>query len=127
MMGTLFVLDAYDCRNMPKGTKQLLEWALEAVKEAGMRPIETVAQHFGRDEWQDNMGDSVVTLIVPLTESHLAIHTWPHYSFVSVDLYTCGAFEPALEAITNLEHLLDPRRREFNYYFRGRQIRKEER
>jgi S-adenosylmethionine decarboxylase len=25
-----------------------------------------------------------------LAESHIAIHTWPEYKFVSVDVFTCG-------------------------------------
>ena len=125
MMGTLITLDAYNCRNMPKGQQQLLEWALEAAREAGMQPIESLARHFSRDEWRSDMGDSVITLIVPLTESHLAIHTWPHYGFVSVDLYTCGKFEPALEAVKNIEYRLDPKRSELNFYWRGRYVRRE--
>ena len=32
-----------------------------------------------------------VSGVVVITESHLAIHTWPEHAFASVDLFTCGA------------------------------------
>lgn len=124
MMGTLVILDAYECRNIPKGQRQLLEWALEAVREAKMRPVETVARHFSRDEWQSECGDSVMTLIVPLMESHLAIHTWPTYQFVAVDLFTCGDFQAAYEAVCALERRLQPKRGGVHCIFRGKQIKK---
>lgn len=31
-----------------------------------------------------------VSGVVVISESHLAIHTWPEYGYASVDLYTCG-------------------------------------
>ncbi len=31
-----------------------------------------------------------VTGVVVVAESHLAIHTWPEFGYVSVDLFTCG-------------------------------------
>lgn len=31
-----------------------------------------------------------VSGILILEESHFAIHTWPEYNYVSVDLYLCG-------------------------------------
>ncbi|MFQ5766735.1 MAG: adenosylmethionine decarboxylase [Acidobacteriota bacterium] len=31
---------------------------------------------------------------VVISESHLSIHTWPEYGYVSVDIYTCGGLDP---------------------------------
>lgn len=37
--------------------------------------------------WRIYPGVSVVAIIL---ESHVAIHTWPEYSFATLDVYTCG-------------------------------------
>lgn len=31
-----------------------------------------------------------VSGVVIISESHLAIHTWPEYGFAAIDLFTCG-------------------------------------
>lgn len=31
-----------------------------------------------------------VSGVIVIAESHVAIHTWPEYSFASIDIYTCG-------------------------------------
>ena len=31
-----------------------------------------------------------VSGVVVISESHLAVHTWPEYGYASVDIYTCG-------------------------------------
>ena len=31
-----------------------------------------------------------VTGVVAIAESHLCIHTWPEYSYASVDIFSCG-------------------------------------
>src|SRR5690554_8003446 len=31
-----------------------------------------------------------VSGVVVISESHLAIHTWPEYGYAAVDVYTCG-------------------------------------
>ena len=37
-----------------------------------------------------------VSGVVIISESHLAIHTWPEYAYAAVDLFTCGtACDPA--------------------------------
>ena len=31
---------------------------------------------------------------VVISESHLAIHTWPESGYVAIDIYTCGGLDP---------------------------------
>tara|TARA_B100001167_G_C16644750_1_gene245764 strand:+ start:229 stop:624 length:396 start_codon:yes stop_codon:yes gene_type:complete len=31
-----------------------------------------------------------VTGVVSIAESHLCVHTWPEYSYASVDIFSCG-------------------------------------
>ena len=31
-----------------------------------------------------------VTGVVAIAESHIAIHTWPEYSYAAADIFTCG-------------------------------------
>src|SRR5258708_7150751 len=37
-----------------------------------------------------NFNPHGISGVVVIAESHLAIHTWPEYSFASIDIYTCG-------------------------------------
>ncbi|MGC8982832.1 MAG: adenosylmethionine decarboxylase [Desulfurococcaceae archaeon] len=53
----------------------------EAVKIGGFTLLDIKA-------WKINPGVSVVAVIL---ESHISIHTWPEYSFATVDVYTCGS------------------------------------
>ncbi|MEK7288151.1 MAG: adenosylmethionine decarboxylase [Elusimicrobiota bacterium] len=40
-----------------------------------------------------------VSGVVIIAESHLAIHTWPEYAYVSIDIFTCGdALDPIVAA-----------------------------
>jgi S-adenosylmethionine decarboxylase proenzyme len=32
-----------------------------------------------------------ITGIVVITESHVAIHTWPEHRYVAIDIFTCGS------------------------------------
>ncbi|MBK8338485.1 MAG: adenosylmethionine decarboxylase [Sterolibacteriaceae bacterium] len=36
-----------------------------------------------------------VTGVVLLAESHISIHTWPEHGFAAVDIFMCGASQPA--------------------------------
>ena len=119
MIGTLFLLDAYDCQNMPKDLQELTAWALEAIESSGMKVMDMTAMGFPKSTWGKNHGDSVVTLIVPLTESHMACHTWPARRFVAVDLFTCGEFEPAYDAMRAMEKKLRPKRGGIQCHYRG--------
>lgn len=38
--------------------------------------------------WKIGEGVSILGVVL---ESHISIHTWPEYSFATVDVYSCGA------------------------------------
>ena len=59
----------------------LRELCVKAARDAGLT---VVGERFFQFEPQG------VTGTVLLAESHIAIHTWPEFSFASVDVYTCG-------------------------------------
>ena len=39
-----------------------------------------------------------ISATVVVSESHLAIHTWPEYGYASLDIYTCGDTDPVVAA-----------------------------
>lgn len=57
---------------------------LAAVESCGATLLEVSAHHF------DPQG---VTVVATLSESHLAIHTWPERGEFAADLFHCAAFD----------------------------------
>ena len=59
---------------------------LGAVRDAALQPVGELFYSFpGRDEKKGG-----VTGVVLLTESHLAVHTWPELGAVTLDVYVCN-------------------------------------
>ncbi len=57
------------------------EAMLEAARVSGATIITQTFHHFAP------LGISGVVIV---SESHLAIHTWPEHSFAALDYFTCG-------------------------------------
>jgi S-adenosylmethionine decarboxylase len=55
---------------------------LQAVAAAGLQPVGELFHHFAPA--------GGVTGVVLLAESHLAVHTWPELSAVTLDVYVCN-------------------------------------
>jgi S-adenosylmethionine decarboxylase len=53
-----------------------------AVEQAGLQPVGELFHRFP--------GGGGVTGVVLLAESHLAVHTWPELSAVTLDVYVCN-------------------------------------
>jgi S-adenosylmethionine decarboxylase len=63
-------------------------------------------------------GPAGVTGMVLLAESHLSIHTWPELGFAALDIFMCGAADPAL-ALAHVTDALAPARVETTDIRRG--------
>ncbi|EZQ11019.1 S-adenosylmethionine decarboxylase [Candidatus Acidianus copahuensis] len=72
----------YDCdNNALKDLEYLRGVVTEAAKEGNMTLLDVKS-------WKIGEGVSIVAIVL---ESHITIHTWPEYSFATVDVYSCGS------------------------------------
>lgn len=63
---------------------------------------------------------SGVTGVVLLSESHIAIHTWPERGYAAIDLFTCGKKSKARKASRLLARALGPTKSNVVVVTRGR-------
>ncbi len=61
--------------------EQIKRSMITAALEAGAEVKETVFHQFSPQG---------VSGVVVISESHLAIHTWPEFGYAAVDVFTCG-------------------------------------
>ncbi len=61
------------------------EAMLRAAREAGATILTHRFHRFGGPEGGQGISGAVI-----ISESHLAIHTWPEHAYAAVDLFTCG-------------------------------------
>lgn len=74
--GSLFECDP----DILSDAEYLTEVVINAAKEGNMTLLDV-------KYWKIHPGVSLVAIIL---ESHITIHTWPEYSFATVDVYSCG-------------------------------------
>ncbi|MBI4159962.1 adenosylmethionine decarboxylase [Candidatus Wolfebacteria bacterium] len=60
---------------------------LQAVKQAG---FSIVAHRFYKFTPGGNVTDGGITGMIIVSESHIAIHTWPEKKFVNFDVFFCN-------------------------------------
>lgn len=82
-LGMAWIVDAHGCEPAllrdPEGLRVLLA---RIVEELRLLPVGgPLVHHFG--------GEGGVTALLLLSESHLAIHTFPEVGAVTIDLYCC--------------------------------------
>ncbi|WP_131159865.1 adenosylmethionine decarboxylase [Aeropyrum pernix] len=92
----------YECANteLLKSPEELEKVVLEAAREGGMTVLDIKS-------WKIGEGVSVVAIIL---ESHITVHTWPEYSFATVDVYSCGGHTNPHRAFEVLAEALKPAR-----------------
>lgn len=77
--------------------KFITDILLQAAKETKVTVVDCVSRKF------EPQGISVVVIV---SESHIAIHTWPELRYAALDFYTCGEEDPE-EAVRRISEKLD--------------------
>lgn len=81
-LGRHILVEFYNCNpDILKDPKLIEKFMNEAALIANATIVNSVFHHF------NPYGVSGAVII---SESHLAIHTWPEYGYASVDVFTCG-------------------------------------
>jgi len=81
-----------------------------AVKKANNTPLEIIIHKFQPQG---------MTGIVLLAESHIAIHTWPEFNYIALDIYTCGDKANPFKALEYLKEEFHPQKFESRKLKRG--------
>ncbi len=81
-LGNHIIIDYYQCNSDTLSSPELIKDIMEkAADEMGATIITSLYHHFSP------LGVSGVTVI---SESHMAIHTWPEHNFAAIDIFYCG-------------------------------------
>jgi S-adenosylmethionine decarboxylase len=101
------ILELWECDANFLNDRQHIEKAMvEAALEAGAE-VREVAFH--------NFAPQGVSGVVIISESHLAIHTFPEHKYASIDVFTCGTrIDPKGAALIIAEKLRANRVYEMN-------------
>jgi S-adenosylmethionine decarboxylase len=98
MQGLHLTADLRGCapeRSLMTDPAVLLAYCLQAVAANGLEPVGETFYRFPSRAGSAPAGSDVavaggVTGVVLLAESHLAIHTWPEFGAVTLDVYVCN-------------------------------------
>lgn len=110
--GVHIVSDLYECEPEKLMRMEKIEKVVEkAIEKSGLNKIKS---HFHQFKPYG------VTGFVLLSESHLAIHTWPEHGYVSLDVYSCGPPDGSFSAHKRIVDFFEPGKVSTNILMRGK-------
>jgi S-adenosylmethionine decarboxylase len=110
-LGRQILVEFYNCNEEIMANPELIEkYMNEAARIANATIVNSVFHHF------NPYGVSGAVII---SESHLAIHTWPEYGYAAVDVFTCGSSINPWIAFDYLEKVFEAERSESTEIPRG--------
>ena len=99
-LGTHILLDLYGCDPGRLNDLEFLrQMSLEGVRRSGAT---IVGEHFKQFEPQGISG------VIIIAESHLSFHSWPEFSYIAMDYFTCGEHIDIDAAISYFNDCLSP-------------------
>lgn len=82
-LGIALSVEFYDCnREILNSVAQVEQLMKQAALAANATIVQSVFHMFN---------PYGVSGVVVISESHLAIHTWPEYGYAAIDIFTCGS------------------------------------
>lgn len=110
-LGRQVTVDFFDCDkallNDHVQIQKLMEGAAKAAKATVVKSLFHQFNPYG------------VSGVIVISESHLAIHTWPEYGFASIDVFTCGPVVDPRVCQRYLARALKSSRSEYHEFKRG--------
>lgn len=88
---------------------------IEAALKEAVTAAKATLLHIHLHQFGPNEGVSGVAV---LAESHISIHTWPEREYAAIDIFMCGAAEPA-KAIPVLKQAFQPKNLSIGEHKRG--------
>jgi len=110
-LGRHLVAEFYDCDKETLDNIEAIErFMIEAAYETGATVVNSSFHRFL---------PYGVSGVVIISESHLAIHTWPEYGYAAIDLFTCGDHVDPWKAFDYLKKVLKAKRTKVVEHNRG--------
>lgn len=110
-LGRHLIAELYECDEEILNDVQMIEYHMKkAAIESGATIVTSTFHRF--------LPHGVSGAII-ISESHLAIHTWPEYNYASLDIYTCGDSVNPWMALDYLKEVFRSKRQEIEEYKRG--------
>lgn len=91
--------DLVGCRQNFVDAEPARQKLLSVIHEAGMTPIGETSVTVSDGI---NSGATAIVIVVPLKESHFALHTWPERGYAMLDFTTCGDADKGRKAFMSL-------------------------
>jgi spermidine synthase len=113
-LGTHILLDLYGCDPGRLNDMEFLrQMSLEGVRRSGAT---IMGDHFKQFQPQGVSG------IIIIAESHLSLHSWPEFSYLAMDYFTCGTRIDIDAAVAYFEESLSPQKVVKSRHSRGSDI-----
>ena len=114
MIGTHLLIDLYGIEPPLLNDCGLLGNCLEASAAAcGLTPLAPPKMHA--------FEGGGVTGVILLSESHIALHTYPEHGFIAIDVFSCGAGDSE-RAVDVFRNRLNPQREAITRAKRGGEL-----
>jgi S-adenosylmethionine decarboxylase len=109
-LGIHLVAEFWGCRVI-EDSKKIKKILIEAAKKAKNTPLKVTIHKFQPQG---------ITGVVLLAESHIAIHSWPQFNYLAIDIFTCGSKTVPKEALKYLKKVFRPKKAEIKVMKRGK-------
>lgn len=91
--------------------KKLKKILFEAIKRSNNTPLKFAFHKFNPQG---------ITGVVLLAESHIALHGWPEFNYLAIDIFTCGDKTKPYKALKYLRKVFKPKKVEIQKIKRGK-------